>query len=112
MHDHVDHPVFMQVFGALEPLGQFLADRILDHPLACEAGGLSGEALTEKSRHMLYQFHQHLQNEIPIISVGGIASAEEAQLRIDLGARLIQIYSALIFEGPGLVHKIAKSIVV
>lgn len=85
---------------------------IQGHPLACEAGGLSGEALTEKSRHMLYQFHQHLQNEIPIISVGGIASAEEAQLRIDLGARLIQIYSALIFEGPGLVHKIAKSIVV
>lgn len=85
---------------------------IQGHPLADEAGGLSGEALTEKSRHILHQFHQYLRDDIPIISVGGIASAEEAQLRLDLGASLIQIYSALIFEGPGLIHKIAKSIVV
>lgn len=81
-----------------------------NHPLACEAGGLSGEALTEKSRSLLFQFHSHLQDEIPIISAGGINSASEAQLRLDLGARLIQIYSALIFQGPGLVRDITKFI--
>ncbi|MBC8212141.1 MAG: quinone-dependent dihydroorotate dehydrogenase [Gammaproteobacteria bacterium] len=80
------------------------------HPLAAEAGGLSGEALTEKSRRILYLFEQQLQQQIPIISAGGIASAEEAQLRLDLGASLIQIYSALIFRGPGLIGKITKSI--
>ncbi len=79
-----------------------------DHALAQQAGGLSGSALTEKSRHILYQFHQQLQDEIPIISAGGIDSPEEAQLRLDLGAKLIQIYSALIFQGPGLVHRIAN----
>ena len=83
---------------------------ISGHPLAAEAGGLSGEALTEKSRQILYLFHQRLGEELPIISAGGIASAEEAQLRLDLGAKLIQIYSALIFHGPGLVRNITKSI--
>jgi dihydroorotate dehydrogenase len=85
---------------------------IAGHPLAGEAGGLSGSALTEKSRNILYLFHQQLQHEIPIISAGGIDSAEEAQLRLDLGARLIQIYSALIFEGPGVVSRIAKNITI
>lgn len=83
---------------------------IHNHPLASEAGGLSGEAMTEKSRQVLYQFQQQLQGEIPIISAGGIATAEEAQLRLDLGAKLIQIYSALIFHGPGRISKITKSI--
>lgn len=81
---------------------------ISDHPLAQQAGGLSGSALTDKSRQILYQFHQQLQDEIPIISAGGIDSPEEAQLRLELGAKLIQIYSALIFQGPGLVRRITN----
>jgi len=83
---------------------------VAGHPLAREAGGLSGAALTDKSREILYLFHQQLQQDIPIISVGGIDSPQEAQLRLDLGARLIQIYSALIYQGPGLIRQIAKSI--
>lgn len=83
---------------------------ISGHALATEAGGLSGEALTEKSRHILHLFAHQLQQEIPIISVGGINSATEAQLRLDLGASLIQVYSGLIFQGPGLIKQIAKSI--
>ncbi len=79
-------------------------------PLASEAGGLSGEALTEKSRSILNLFHQQLGNQLPIISAGGISSAAEARLRLELGASLIQIYSALIFQGPGLVRKIARSL--
>lgn len=84
--------------------------KVQGHPSANEAGGLSGAALTEKSRHILYKFHQQLQDEIPIISVGGIDSPEEAQLRLDLGAKLIQVYSAIIFKGPGIIQKITKSI--
>jgi dihydroorotate dehydrogenase len=83
---------------------------IAGHPLADQAGGLSGAALTLKSREVLAWFFQALGDEIPIISAGGIDSPEEAKLRLELGASLIQIYSALIFEGPGLVRKIAKSI--
>ncbi len=83
---------------------------VADHPLANEAGGLSGDALTEKSRSMLNLFHQQLGQQLPIISAGGISSAAEAKLRLDLGASLIQIYSALIFQGPGLIRRIAKSL--
>lgn len=84
--------------------------KVQGHPLAQQAGGLSGAALTDKSRQILYKFHQQLQHDIPIISAGGIDSPEEAQLRLDLGAKLIQMYSAIIFKGPGIVNKIAKSI--
>ncbi len=81
-----------------------------NHPLSLEAGGLSGEALTDKSRQMLTLFHQQLQDDIPIISVGGIATPAEAQLRFDLGASLIQVYSGLIFHGPRLIRKLIKSL--
>ncbi len=84
--------------------------KVQGHPFGNEAGGLSGAALTDKSRQILYQFHQRLQDEIPIISAGGIDSPEEAQCRLDLGAKLIQIYSAFIFKGPGIINKITKSI--
>jgi dihydroorotate dehydrogenase len=83
---------------------------IQGHPLAEEAGGLSGEALTQLSREVLHAFNNCLQGTIPIISSGGIASPEEAQLRLDLGASLVQLYSALIYQGPGLISDICKSI--
>lgn len=83
---------------------------IKGHPLATQAGGLSGEAVRDRSRHILASFHTVLQGAIPIISVGGIASAREAQLRLDMGASLVQIYSGLIFRGPGLVAEIAGAI--
>lgn len=83
---------------------------VAGHPLAGEAGGLSGAALKEKSRDLLVQFRQRLDDKIPIISVGGIDSPEEARLRLELGASLIQIYSGLIYEGPGLIRRILKAI--
>ena len=78
------------------------------HPLAAEKGGLSGEALCHKSRHVLSQFHQVLQKEIPIISVGGILSADEALLRLQLGASLVQLYTGLIYKGLSLVRESAR----
>ena len=84
--------------------------KVMGHPAANEAGGLSGAALTDKSRQILFQFHQRLQDQVPIISAGGIDSPEEAQLRLDLGAKLVQLYSAIIFKGPGIINKITKSI--
>lgn len=80
------------------------------HALATQAGGLSGAPLRERSRHVLQAFHQHLGGAIPIISVGGIDSLEEAQIRLDLGASLVQIYSGLIYKGPGLVKSIAEGL--
>ena len=78
------------------------------HPKAAEAGGLSGEALCLKSRQVLSQFHRELQDDIPIISVGGIITAGEVQLRMQLGASLVQLYTGLIFQGPKLVREAAQ----
>lgn len=84
---------------------------IQGHPEAHQAGGLSGAALTDLSRQILYQFAQRLQGEIPIISAGGIGTPEEARLRLDLGASLLQIYSSLVYEGPSIIKKINTALV-
>jgi len=81
---------------------------VAGHANAAEAGGLSGEALCLKSRHVLEQFHRILEDEIPIISVGGIITADEVQLRMQLGASLVQLYTGLIYSGPKLVREAAR----
>jgi dihydroorotate dehydrogenase len=83
---------------------------VVDHPLAQQAGGLSGCALRDKARDILVRFNRELAGSVPIISAGGIDSVEEARLRLDLGASLVQIYSALIFSGPQLVRRIARGL--
>jgi dihydroorotate dehydrogenase len=85
-------------------------DGVQEHRQADESGGLSGAALRDKSRRLLIDFYQELGEEIPIISVGGIDSVEEAKLRFELGAKLIQLYTGLIYRGPGLVNTIARSL--
>jgi dihydroorotate dehydrogenase len=84
--------------------------RVDGHPLAREAGGLSGEVLAHQSRHVLSEFYRVLQDEIPIISVGGIHSVAEAKERLERGAKLIQLYSGLIYRGPGLIAETLKAI--
>jgi len=73
-----------------------------------EAGGLSGEPVREMSTEVIRQFHAILKDRIPIIGVGGISSAKDAQNKIDAGASLVQVYSGLIYEGPGLVKKLVS----
>lgn len=80
------------------------------HRYADEAGGCSGRAVRDVSRHVLQQFYRVLGKDIPIISVGGIDSAAEAQLRFEYGASLVQVYSALVYRGPGLVKEITSSL--
>ena len=81
----------------------------LQSPFANEQGGLSGAPITSISTLMLQKIYQH-NNQIPIISVGGINSIAEANKRFNYGASLIQLYTGLIYEGPGLVNKIVRSL--
>ncbi len=83
---------------------------VKDQGKAAETGGLSGAALRDRSRQMLSAFHGELGGDIPIISVGGIDSVEEAQIRFELGASLIQLYTGLIYRGPGLVGDITRTL--
>ncbi|OYY65151.1 dihydroorotate dehydrogenase 2 [Sphingomonas sp. 28-62-11] len=73
---------------------------------ATETGGLSGAPLASLARARLADVRQATGGAIPIISVGGIDSAAEAYARIRAGASLVQLYSGLVYEGPGLARRI------
>ena len=77
---------------------------------AGEAGGLSGAPLCGLARQRLVDFRAATGGAMPLISVGGIGSAEEAYARIRAGASLVQLYSALVYEGPGLARRIARGV--
>ncbi len=73
-------------------------------------GGLSGAPVFEKSNKVL-KYIRTRNSSVPIIAVGGIMSAEEALEKIKEGADLVQIYTGLVYEGPGLVKRINKALV-
>ena len=77
---------------------------------ASEAGGLSGRPLKELALQQLRAFRAETGGELPLIAVGGIESADDAWDRIAAGANLVQLYSALVYEGPGLAKRIAKEL--
>jgi dihydroorotate dehydrogenase len=77
---------------------------------ALGAGGLSGDPLRQRARDVTAYLARRLNKEVPLISVGGIRTAEEAYTRIRLGACAVQVYSALIFEGPFLALRLARGL--
>lgn len=75
-----------------------------------QAGGLSGAALKVRSTAVLRELARSLADRIPIIGVGGIFSAADAREKLDAGASLVQLYSGLTYEGPGLARRIAADL--
>lgn len=73
-------------------------------------GGLSGASISKKSDLVISQLYEILKGSKPIIGVGGIHDVESAQRKIDLGANLLQIYTGMVYEGPGLVKKLKNNI--
>ncbi len=76
-----------------------------------EAGGLSGAPLRERATAVIRALHRLAGPELPIIGVGGIFSAADAYAKIRAGAALVQLYTGMIFEGPGVAHAIARGLV-
>lgn len=74
-----------------------------------EAGGLSGAPLTAKAGALLARLRRRAGDALPIIGVGGIMSARDARARLDAGADLVQLYTGLIYGGPGLVAEIVAA---
>jgi dihydroorotate dehydrogenase len=75
-------------------------------------GGVSGQPLARKSKEVLSQISNalgHSKGDKLLISVGGVMSAEDVRERLELGADLVQAYSGLIFEGPGLFRNVARA---
>jgi dihydroorotate dehydrogenase len=79
--------------------------------LANQTGGLSGAPLFELSTYMLAQTYLRVEGQFPLIGAGGVDSAEAALAKIEAGATLVQLYSALVYEGPGVVARIKKGLI-
>jgi dihydroorotate dehydrogenase len=123
-------PVFLKVAPDLEPadidaiariaidkgLGALIVSNttISRPPLASahadEAGGLSGAPLRELAQQRLRDFRQATGGAVPLVGVGGIASADDAWARIRAGASLVQLYSAMVYEGPGIARRITRGL--
>lgn len=76
-----------------------------DEHLAAETGGLSGRPLTEISAKTVAHIHAETGGALPVIGVGGILDPSDAARLSDAGASLVQIYTGLIYRGPGLVRR-------
>jgi dihydroorotate dehydrogenase len=82
----------------------------LKSPHAAEQGGLSGRPLFELSTRKLARLHRLTNGKLPLIGVGGVSSAETAWQKIRAGASLVQLYTALLYDGPSLVADITEGL--
>ena len=125
-----DKPIFLKVAPDLEEGDpERIVRAALDHRIAAlvvsnttvtrpllksrfrdEAGGLSGAPLKPLALDALRRFRRVTGGEIPLIGVGGIANADDAWERIRAGASLIQLYTAMVYEGPGIARRIARGL--
>lgn len=95
--------------------GVILTNTTLQRPLlrsrhAGEAGGLSGAPLFDLSTRQLAKFYLLTHGTLPLVGVGGITNAEQAWQKITAGASLLQLYSALVYKGPGLIPEILSGL--
>ena len=82
----------------------------LTSPLAKEQGGLSGRPLQNRSLAMVKKIQERTNGKLPVIGVGGVSDATGVQKMMDAGAVLVQIYTGLVYEGPGLVKQILQEL--
>ncbi|MGV8986507.1 MAG: quinone-dependent dihydroorotate dehydrogenase [Cypionkella sp.] len=82
----------------------------LTSPHKSEAGGLSGAPLFEKSTQVLAQLSKLTADKIPLIGVGGVASAEQAYAKLRAGASAVQIYTAMVYQGLSLIAEVATGL--
>ena len=75
-----------------------------------ETGGLSGDPLYDRSNKVISFISKKTNGKLPIIGVGGISTPEQAVKKIEAGAHLIQLYTGIIYEGPGIVRKINRTL--
>ena len=75
-----------------------------------EAGGLSGRPLRERATALIATIHQQAGDALPIIGVGGISSAADAREQLDAGAAVVQLYTSMIYSGPGLPGRILREL--
>lgn len=85
-------------------------EAVAGHALAAEAGGLSGAPVRERSTQVIQAFRTLLTPAIPVIGVGGILGGADAVEKLRAGASLVQVYSGLVYRGPGLIAEVLHAI--
>jgi dihydroorotate dehydrogenase len=76
-----------------------------------QAGGISGRPLTQRTTRLIEEVRKRLHDpEFPIIGVGGVFTAQDARDKLNAGASLVQIYTGLVYEGPGMAGKILRGL--
>jgi dihydroorotate dehydrogenase len=85
-------------------------DSLREKALASETGGLSGKPLFVPSTKLLAETFMRVERKFPLIGVGGVDSAEAAWTKIRAGASLVQLYSAMVYKGPGLIGDIKRGL--
>ena len=109
-HDRIVRAAIDSGIDALIVANTTVSRPALSSRYAGETGGLSGRPLQLLALEQLRAFRAAAGNSLPLIAVGGIESAADAWARIRAGASLVQLYSALVYEGPGLARRIAKGL--
>ena len=103
-------PADIDIMGVYLP--PLLVSTVLGPPLksahADETGGLSGAPLFDVATSVLAKFYQASGGRVPLVGVGGISSGGDAWEKIRAGASLVQIYSGMVYEGPGLAADINR----
>ena len=102
-----------QTMGKMD--GLIIANTTISRPTlrsrhAGETGGLSGAPLCDLAHQRLIDFRRATGGSMPLIAAGGISNADQAYARIRAGASLVQLYSAMVYEGPGLARRINKGL--
>ena len=110
----------LELVGPRELSGIVATNTTIERPPTTDAatrsiynqqGGLSGRPLRHRSTEVIRHLHRQSKGKVPLIGVGGIFSASDALEKFEAGATLVQVYSGLVYEGPGLVRSLVKGLI-
>jgi dihydroorotate dehydrogenase len=82
----------------------------LTHPAQTESGGLSGRPLAQRSNEIIAYISRQTGGRLPVIGVGGVFTADDVRAKLDAGASLVQLYTGLVYQGPGGAGRILRSL--
>ncbi|MED4401390.1 quinone-dependent dihydroorotate dehydrogenase [Metabacillus fastidiosus] len=111
MRDVVQVAVAEGISGIIATNTTLSRDGLISPVHTNEAGGLSGRILAARSTEWVREIYQEVGSKVPIIGVGGIFNGDDAYAKIRAGASLVQVYTGMIYEGPGIAKAINKRLV-
>ena len=109
LYDAVDVITQLGIDGIVATNTSTFRDGV-DSENSSETGGLSGRPLTALSTDMVRKIYSHTSGSLPVIGSGGVMNASDAEAKLDAGAVLIQVYTGLVYRGPGLVREILNGL--